>query len=303
MTTSQEEFEDRLRAWLEAEGRRGAPAGLLEAALHRTAAAERRSSSNWRNIFVAQRSSIAAALLAGVAISAVAVAIARPGPAVVAASPAPTPGPSAVAQVSAPPPAASPSATAPALGVRSVPITAGFTYQVDWFAAPLRFTEPSRSLNPGGAHDAVLIWHVAPTLFKLTGTSWAITFTDGDPVRADMCHPDRGDRSPTFATTKEGDAWLRGSVGMTVSTATPVTVDGRSAVRWDVRLGPMCWDATTQPPGDGLYFGAGESHRIYAIPSPAGVVLLYTWSESTDLPIAAVNRLADKIIGSLHFTP
>jgi hypothetical protein len=312
MSESQEEFERRLRTWLDSEGRRGAPAGLAQSVLARTAAPERgRTASSRRNILVGQRTSIAAALVVGLVIGAIAVGIARPSAATVASSPAPTPGTSAVAQATATPappsasPTQSPTATPADLGqvARSAPISGGQTYQVSWFSAPLQFTEPSSSLNPAGATDAALIWHLQPTIFKVTGYGWAVTFADGDPVRATMCHPDQADRPSTFATTEEVDRWLRSAVGMTVSPSTAVTIDGRPAQRWDVKLGGTCWDASTAPPGSGLYFGAGEDHRVYAVPSPAGIVLIYTWSDTGDVPITAVNKFADQLLKSIHFVP
>ena len=185
--------------------------------------------------------------------------------------------------------------TRPAIGT----LRSGEPYHLSAFSAPLHFVAPS------DASVSVVADSAYPHGQRLLLASGAITFHDGADTSTDLCHPDR-DLLGTFGATPQAvGKWLRSTPGLTVSKTSRLPVGGRTALAWNIELGADCYARHVAPPGAGVWFQAGERHRVYAIPTGSGVIVLFTWGsgyrgEGEDV-LPTVNRLTDQIVESITF--
>jgi hypothetical protein len=182
----------------------------------------------------------------------------------------------------------------------------GQTYRASTFSTPYSFVVPAEpaslytgSGTQGDALDAAHAMRIRPG-------QGALTFHDGVGLPADLCHPEKGLLSRLPSTPQAVGEWLAATKGLTLSRLPDLAVDGRTALRWDVALGPACYS------GDGtfastpvVWFHAKEHHRLYAVPTGKGTILIATWGAGYNgegegiLP--AVNSWADELVKSLHF--
>ena len=112
------------------------------------------------------------------------------------------------------------------------------------------------------------------------------------------------------ATPRGVGDWLAATKGLVISRLSNMTVDGRTALRWDVAVGPSCYSGNGSFPLSSMapevWFQAGEHHRIYAVPTARGTTLLViTWGtgyggEGEDV-LPAVNAWADELVKSFRF--
>jgi len=101
--------------------------------------------------------------------------------------------------------------------------------------------------------------------------------------------------------------WLTASEGATVSAPVELSVDGRTALRYTVTLGPGCYHEGG-PPADNLivWFQAGETHSVYAIPTPDDVIVMLTWGtgytvEVGEEHLSDLDAAVDDLVRSMHF--
>jgi hypothetical protein len=196
-----------------------------------------------------------------------------------------------------PTPRSSVAAAQPAIGV----LEAGVRYETEQFSIPFTFAIPEDPRGLSVADAGVL--HGQRLLLPGGG---AVTFHDGDGVAADMCHPEVDLLTELPPTPEEVGAWLAATPGLSTSAPAELALDGRIALAWDVALASTCFASDAGPgPGRSIWFQANEHHRVYAIPSPAGVILAITWGtgyrgEGEDV-LPAINALADQIVESMRF--
>jgi len=245
-------------------------------------ATPRRGLSWWKRPQMRLAIPVAAVVTLAAAIGlALALGLGRPAP-------APTPTPMATPQPSS-------DGTLRAIGT----LRSDQPYRLAAFSVPLRFTTPPGSSITISADSA----YVHGQRLLLAGG--AITFHDGADTSSDLCNPGHELLGSFGATPQAVGEWLRSTPGLTVSKTSRLPVDGRTALAWNIELAADCYARHVAPPGAGVWFQAGERHRIYAIPVGSGVIALFTWGsdykgEGEDV-LPAVNRLADQIVESMTF--
>ncbi len=142
--------------------------------------------------------------------------------------------------------------------------------------------------------------------FRIDPEGGAVTFHDGVGLPADLCHPQSGLLDSVPATPQEVADWLGATPGLTLSAPTDFGVDGRRAQSWDIYLSPSCYIGDAAPfPGPSVWFQGNEHHRVYAIPTPSGVMLAFTWPSgyrgAGEDTLPAVNSWTDELLGSIRF--
>jgi hypothetical protein len=199
-----------------------------------------------------------------------------------------------------PTPSPSPSPTPlPAVGTNLGP--PGTILRAERFSEPFTFTMPTFPLSPTTPISAEVSGR---GLMRLVSDAWgSVSFHDDGTLPADMCLPTGARIQDVPATPDEVGRWLESSAGLEVSAPVRVTVDGRTGLRWDV-ISPkdVCDESASQPPP---WFGAGEHHRIYAVPTGTDTILVITWgvnwSEGSEEYIDAVNAATDDLVRSMKF--
>jgi hypothetical protein len=267
---------------------------LLEAIvddIHRTR--QRGLAVPWRFPSMTRLAFVAAASVLVVSTVVVTLALSRPGDGRVAGEATP---------------AASSIPTPPAvLGANLGP--AGTVLSAATFSEPFTFTMPAYpedSTTPvraefwdpasGGAQSRGM---------RLVSSLWgSVSFHDDESMPADMCRPsgDRIDDIP--ATPEDVDRWLRSGAGLEVSVQEQLTVDGRPALRWEVSTATGVCEVVLIRPAP--WFGSGERHRIYAVPTGSDTILVITWgvnwSTGTEEHLDAVNAATDALVRSMTFS-
>jgi len=141
-------------------------------------------------------------------------------------------------------------------------VTAGRLQHSFDFSEPFQFTP---------ARDAGAMQVVSSGDLRFNGGPyWSVWLFDDVPVMVDVCDPAKGRLDDVPATTEAVGAWLRSSSRLAVSNETPMTADGRAAIRFDTEpseacesFGGLC-DACDPGPREGAF---RIGHRIYAIPT------------------------------------
>jgi hypothetical protein len=186
-------------------------------------------------------------------------------------------------------------------------LTAGQTYRASTFSTPYTFTVPPQptGLHAGGSMkgDALDATHA----MRLQPGQGALVFQDGVGLPSDLCHPDKGLLTTLPATPQGVGDWLAATKGLTISRLPNITVDGRTALSWDIALAASCYSglgafSDGQPV---VWFEAGEHHRLYAVPTGNGTILLSTWGAGYqgqgENVLPAVNVWSDALVRTLRF--
>ena len=163
----------------------------------------------WRTLTMS-RPLLAAAVIAAIVVGAVAIyALLRP-PSVGTDDPTPTPTPT------------------PAAFPIDGDLEIGTTYLHTGFSEPLSFTVPASVSDGRVAGD----W-ADSQIFRFNDFEYGVaTFYDDVLVVDDLCNPTSELAIP--ATPEEIGTWLRDAAGLTVSAPIDLSVDGRTAMAWDV---------------------------------------------------------------------
>jgi hypothetical protein len=131
----------------------------------------------------------------------------------------------------------------------------------------------------------------------------AITIHDDSVLPADFCNPDGGVIKDIPATPQAVQAWL--AKGLIVSPPVELTVDGRTALRWDVFVPASCHAAASDSStGAAIWFGPREHHRLYAVPTGRDTILIATWGagyEGGEPLLGAINTWADSFVEAMQF--
>lgn len=175
-----------------------------------------------------------------------------------------------------------------------VPLTADETYGSWTFSEPFHFVMPAIQaiMEPDDQHGVLHVQH---------GCCWVLTFFDDVQVRLDDCDP-TGTLPDVPATPEAVGEWLRSWPDTIVADPVAITVDGRTALRFDVqRTTPSCHQPATPVQVPGLMLGDGDSSssQIFAIPTDDDVILLVTWADGGSR--SEVERAADEIVHSMTF--
>jgi hypothetical protein len=206
-----------------------------------------------------------------------------------------------VAPTTQPSPSAAPASPAPTAARSGSTLgPAGVSLQVEDFPEPFTFTLPAFPSDP-------TFKRIGVGQAEISSPAWGVVyFHDDVSLPADMCKPANGTRIGDVPSTPDavGD-WLTSGAGLQVSAPVALTVDGRAALRWDV-FGPVgVCDRTADQPAP--WFGAGERHRIYAVPTGSDTILVMTlginWSNGPDNEryLDEVNAATDELVQSMKF--
>jgi hypothetical protein len=167
------------------------------------------------------------------------------------------------------------------------------------FSEPFVFTVPAFPYDPSGA---ARVEKILGTLIFESGLWGGVTFHDDQSMQSDMCTPTGGRIADIPATPDAVGRWLGSSAGLVVSAPAQLTVDGRTALRWDVTTPSVCDQRANQPTAQ---FGGGERHRLYAVPTGTDDILVVTWgfdwSNGSDEYLDAVNAATDDLVRSMKF--
>jgi hypothetical protein len=181
------------------------------------------------------------------------------------------------------------------------PFVPGQTYDSGIFTEPFSFVMPAvdgTGDNVGLPEQFRAAWpEVSAGGLRFGGPWWSMTFVDDLPVNSDLCD----ETSPLLAdipsTPQAVGQWLRSNRGARVTEGTPVPVDGRAALRFDLE------ETVAVPPCDGGRLPAGAFFpmlaRAYAIPTVSDTILLFGGADGVNL--AAVKQAMDSFVRSMAF--
>jgi hypothetical protein len=217
-------------------------------------------------------------------------------------------GPPAVPSPSAEPsvaPSAGPSTADGALG------PPGTTVQAADFTEPFAFTVPAFPTADPPTPVAFLGEGVGPPYKSMTVNSGAwgkVTFHDDQALPVDLCLPTGFQIDDVPATPQAVGDWLQSSTGLEVTAAEALDVDGRTALRWDIHLPDGVCDEQSEVVAQGVpypWFAGGEDHRVYAVPTGADTILVFTWGVGfmglSEEYGDSVNAATDDLVRSMTF--
>jgi hypothetical protein len=203
-------------------------------------------------------------------------------------------------------------ATPAATPIPSQPATlgpAGTILRAATFTEPFTFTMPAYP-NDSSTPVSTAFWDPAPggaqhRGMRLASNLWgSVSFHDDETMPADMCRPAAASIDDVPATPEDVGRWLRSGGGLEVSVPEQLTVDGRHALSWDVSTPTGVCEVVLirrWPP----WFGGGERHRIYAVPTGTDTILVITWGvdwgNGTEEHLDAVNDATDALVRSMTF--
>ena len=182
-------------------------------------------------------------------------------------------------------------------------LESGTRYVQGWFNSPLALTVPATtglSAFEGDQPFKVDVWDFASFRMQID-ESGAITFHDDARIPDDLCHPTDSiaDVPPTPQAVGE---WLASGEGIDVSEPIELTVGGRTALAFDVRLGADCSEGGSQPGNPAFSFSRDELHRIFAVPTGDDTILIVTWLGGLGQQrLDAFNAAADQVVKSITF--
>ena len=221
--------------------------------------------------------------------------VGNPSPSTSSASPSPTP-------------SATPGAPTFPIGQTDLPPG---PYRLVEFSQPMDFTVPDSTAEFGpGEKVTGETWpnrHNAAIKFQTVNAS--ITIHDDAWINTDLCSITEasGDVPETPAGVAswlhdQGDKAVPASNRITVTDRPDLTVDGRVAKVFDIVMGGVCGTDENPIPGEpDVWFGARETHRIYAIPTRTDTILVITWNQGNNAPPEAIGAVADRLVTSLDF--
>ena len=170
------------------------------------------------------------------------------------------------------------------------PLVPGTTYGSASFSEPFHFVMPST--DPVGSMRK---WGTVGGLRIFAGCCWSTWFVDDQPVNVDVCDYTKGRLDDVPSTPEAVEAWLRSSSRLTVSHAIEIPVDGRTALRFDLKPAEDCRSregTLTQPSFD-------IGFRIYAIPTGDDMILYSVWSDPGSLP--SLDMGVEELVRSMTF--
>ena len=142
--------------------------------------------------------------------------------------------------------------------------------------------------------------------FRLRPLRGAITFHDDARLQADLCQS-TGVLTDVPATPEAVGQWLRSDQGVSVSEPMALTVDGRTALAFDVLLGPDCYDGSAEsvPGHPVIALARNERHRIYAVPTGGDTIIIVTWGAGYqgegEEQLDELNAATDDLVESITF--
>lgn len=296
-----------VRAFLH-EGPTTAPERAVDAALDSVHRVRRLPRPRTRRDFFMARSNLTAGAIVVVLAIALGAWILRPlGGTGVDTSPSPT---APAASTTPAPSEAVPTATAVIVGPDG-PLEVGQTYRVPGFTVPFSFTTPDFPPAPPSVLPPRIVGdpHVRGIYRIWEDGVGALTISYDTPQAVDLCHPDQGTVPGVPSTPEAIGAWLAADPALKVSKPTPITVDGRRSLYWDVTFGSSCY-AGPGPAAGGpaMTIRAGEWHRFYAIWTGVRTLLATEWAADdvladtdADPQRAAMTAAADQLVKSLTF--
>ena len=241
----------------------------------------------WRYLSMSRTPLAAAVIVVAIAVVGAAAILTRPNQSDVATQPSPIP-----------------ATPAPAVGPR-LPSTGSYL-AADTFTEPFTFTMPSFPENgstpvTGSASDSA--GAATNKSYVLSSSMWGlVTFHDDEALPADMCRPTGSSIDDVPATTTEVGRWLDSASGLIVSAPVTMTVDGHQAMVWDTQTGGHCDGIANRPPP---WFGPGERHRVYAVPTGDDTILVITWGvdwgNGSEEYLDQVNTATDELVRSMKF--
>jgi hypothetical protein len=222
------------------------------------------------------------------------------------------PSPSAVPSPSSAPPSPTPSATpgAPTFPIGQSDLPPG-SYRLEEFSQPMNFTVPDSTAEFGP--DEKVTGEVWPNrhnaVIRFQNINASITIHDDAWINTDLCRitEDSGDVPETPAGVaawlhEQADRPVDAAARITVTDRPDFTVDGRVAKVFDIVMGATCGTDKDPVPGQpDVWFGANETHRIYAIPTGTDTILVVTWNQGQNAPPEAIGFIADRLVLSLDF--
>ena len=166
----------------------------------------------------------------------------------------------------------------------------------------LGFTEPFTFIAPDTSPPAVLDEWGSPGGLRVgMGCCWDSWLLDDQPVDLDVCHPERGTLADVPATPEAVGAWLRDSQGLLLSDPVAISVDGRTALRFDVASydrqhssSPLCPGSFPLEPPRFI-----PGFRYYAIPTGDDTILYVVWSDQGSYKSVAAG--AEAFVRSMTF--
>ncbi len=164
-----------------------------------------------------------------------------------------------------------------------------------WF-----FTEPFHFVLPQMEQGAVsevqqmvgIGWSPATGRLRIGHPYWRTWFIDDQSVYADICDPSKGTLHDVPATPEAVGEWLRSSSGTTVSPPIELEVDGRSALRFDIRQSDACVRQTDPTSTDVMPI---DGFRVYAIPTGDDTILYTAWTDGGSDIATGVDELVRSI--------
>lgn len=215
--------------------------------------------------------------------------------------PSPAAPPSSAAS---PSPAASASASAstgvPVFPTKQQTIEPG-PYDVKVFSQPMTLTIPdvTEEVGPGAEVTGFIYGNGHTIQIGFLPADAAITIHDDFTINASLCRPTAEVQEVPETPALVGE-WLHGQTAMEVTDQPDITVDGRVATVYDVVADATCGE--DDPPGDpDVWWGARQTHRIYAVPTGTDTILVMTWNLPGNLELTRLNAIADRLVQSMTF--
>jgi hypothetical protein len=253
-----------------------------------------RGHAPWRSRSMPRFTFAAAVIAVVIAVASLTVALTRPSGDVMG-----RPSPAPATPTLSPAPATSPSLGPPGSTLSAATFTEPFSFTMPAFPNDPPTTIIGSTLDPagGGAPPS------SNRAFMLESDLWGVvTFHDDETVPADMCRPSQPSNVAVPSTPDAVGRWLESSAGLLVSGPLTLTVDGRPAKAWDVTTGDHCDRMAGRPPP---WFGPGERHRVYAVPTGSDTILVITWGvdfgNGSEEYLDAVNAATDDLVQSMKF--
>ena len=178
----------------------------------------------------------------------------------------------------------------------STDLVAGRIYGSFGFSEPFHFRMSAMDASLSSEKAAVVRrWGTSGGLRMGMGCCWTGILLDDQPVNVDVCDYTLGTLADIPSTPKAVGAWLRASPQMTVSDPVELTVDGRTAFRFDTIARDPCRgrEGAMIPPE----FDIGT--RVYAIPTGHDTIIYSIWSDAGSR--AGVEAGADELVRSMTF--
>src|SRR5262245_53706767 len=172
-----------------------------------------------------------------------------------------------------------------------VPLVVGMRYSSAHFSEPFHFILPETV--PGSTNPHIHPMEEPGVLRLGSGFSWQGRLLDDVHVVDDLC-AQRGPVREIPATPAAVGEWLRANPRLVLAEPVRLTVDGRTAVRFDY----ACPRAVPPKISEGVT-GGGNAGRVYAIPTDDDLILFFAtrWGG----PESEVVKATDAFVRSITF--